>query len=196
MARFTSMEHLRFLLFDVHHVEELFTYDRFAHLDSEQAWMIIESASLFAEQEMFPWFREMDEQPAKYDGKGGVITHPQLRRIISKAAEQHWIGGSASFEHGGLQLPEMIFSTGHHLFQAANNGVQGYIGLSGGAAALITNFGTVEQIKTYVPKIFEGHWQGTLSHADPCPIHHVKHVCQPLMCLANKITPAVIIITK
>lgn len=167
MARFTSMEHLRFLLFDVHHVEELFTHERFAHLDSEQAWMIIESAKLFAEQEMFPWFKEMDETPAKYDGKGGVITHPQIKTIIRKAAEQHWIGGSALFEHGGLQLPEMIFSSGHHLFQAANNGVEGYISLSAGAAALITHFGTAGQIATYVPKIFEGHWQGTMALTEP-----------------------------
>ncbi len=167
MARFTSMEHLRFLLFDVHHIEELFTHAHFAHLDAEQAWMIIESAKQLAEQEMFPYFKEMDEAPAKYDGKGGVITHPQLKTIIRKAAEQHWIGGSALFEHRGLQLPEMIFSTGHHLFQAANNGIEGYIGLSSGAAGLITSFGSAEQIATYVPNIFEGRWQGTMALTEP-----------------------------
>ena len=167
MARFTSMEHLKFLLFDVHHAEELFTYEQFAHLDAEQAWMIIESAKLFAEQEMFPYFKAMDETPAKYDGKGNVLTHPQLKRIIKMAAEQNWIGGSALFEHGGMQLPEMVASTGHHLFQAANNGVEGYLGLSSGSAGLITNFGTRQQIDTYVPKIFEGHWQGTMALTEP-----------------------------
>jgi butyryl-CoA dehydrogenase len=53
------------------------------------------------------------------------------------------------------------------LFQAANNGVEGYLGLSGGSAGLITNFGTKEQIETYVPKIFEGHWQGTMALTEP-----------------------------
>lgn len=167
MARFTSMEHLRFLLFDVHRVEELFSHERFSHLDGEQAWMIIESAKLLAEQEMFPYFKEMDASPAQYDGKGGVRTHPQLQTIIRKAAEQHWIGGYASFEHGGMQLPEMIFSTGHHLFQAANNGVEGYTGLSAGAAGLITSFGSAEQIATYVPRIFSGEWQGTMALTEP-----------------------------
>ena len=167
MARFTSMEHLKFLLFDVHCVEELFAYERFAHLDAEQAWMIIDSARLLAEQEMFPYFKAMDETPARYDGKGGVKTHPQLQNIIRKAAEQGWIGGYASFEHGGMQLPEMIFSTGHHLFQAANNGVEGYTGLSSGSAGLIINFGSAEQIATYVPKIFAGEWQGTMALTEP-----------------------------
>lgn len=167
MAAFTSMEHLRFLLTDVHSLASVLAYDKFKHLDTEQCWMMLEAAKLFAEMEMYPWFREMDETPAKYDGKGGVITHPQLKIIFQKAAEQGWIGGNASFEQGGLQLPEMIFSTGHHLFQAANNGVQGYLGLSGGAAALITHFGNEEQIAAFVPPIFEGRWQGTMALTEP-----------------------------
>ncbi len=167
MARYTSMEFLRFLLFDTHHVETIFQYEKYAHLDVEQAWMIIESAKLFADQEMYPYFKILDEQPAVYDGKGGVKTHPQLKKIIQGAAAQSWIGGAAKFEHGGLQLPEMIFNTGHHIFQAANNSVQGYLGLSTGSADLITSFGNQEQIDTYVPPIYEGRWQGTMALTEP-----------------------------
>lgn len=167
MAPYTSMELIRYLLFDVHHLETLFEYERFSHLDAEQAWMIIESAKLLADQEMFPYFKELDENPATYDGKGGVKTHPQLKKIIQTAAAQSWIGGAAKFEHGGLQLPEMIFNTGQHLFQAANNSVQGYIGLSTGSADLITSFGTKEQIDIYVPPIYEGRWQGTMALTEP-----------------------------
>ena len=167
MANYTSMEHLKFLLKDVHQLKDLFQHERFAHLDEEQAWMIIESAKLLADQTMYPVFKEMDVHPATYDGKGGVTTHPQLKTIMLQAAEQHWIGGNASFEHGGLQLPEMIFNTGHHLFQAANNSVAGYLGLSGGAAGLITSFGDDEQIKRFVPPIFEGKWQGTMALTEP-----------------------------
>ena len=38
MARYTSMELLRYLLFDVHQVNSLFKSDKFSHLDAEQAW--------------------------------------------------------------------------------------------------------------------------------------------------------------
>lgn len=167
MARYTSMELIRYLLFDVHHLETLFESEKFSHLDAEQAWMIIESAKLLADQEMFPYFKELDEHPATYDGKGGVKTHPQLKKIIQTAAAQSWIGGAAKFEHGGMQLPEMIFNTGQHIFQAANNSVQGYIGLSTGSADLITSFGTKEQIDNYVPHIYEGRWQGTMALTEP-----------------------------
>jgi butyryl-CoA dehydrogenase len=161
------MEFLRFILFEVHHVETLFEYEKFSHLDSEQAWMILESAKQFADQEMFPYFKIFDENPASYDGNGGVKTHPQLKKIIQGAAAQSWIGGSAKFEHGGLQLPEMIFNTGHHIFQAANNSVQGYLGLSTGSADLINSFGNQLQIETYVPPIYEGRWQGTMALTEP-----------------------------
>ena len=138
MARYTNMDFLKFLLFEVHPIKDLFQYERFAHLDEEQTWMMIESAKLLADQEMAPYFKDMDENPVKYDGNGNVLTHPCLKRIITESASQGWIGASANFEHGGMQLPEMIFSTAHHIFQAANNGVEGYLGLSAGAAGLIT----------------------------------------------------------
>jgi alkylation response protein AidB-like acyl-CoA dehydrogenase len=167
MARYTSMEFLRFILFEVHHVETLFELENFSHLDREQAWMIVESAKQLADQEMFPYFKILDEHPATYDGNGGVKTHPQLKKIIQGAAAQSWIGGSAKFEHGGMQLPEMIFNTGHHIFQAANNSVQGYLGLSTGSADLINSFGSQSQIDTYVPPIYEGRWQGTMALTEP-----------------------------
>ena len=163
MARYTSMEHLKFLLQDVHNLQELFALEHFAHLNWEQAWMIIESAKLLADRDMAPYFKAMDENPARYDGKGRVVTHPQLKTIIRQAAEQGWIGGAAKFEHGGLQLPMMVYNAGQHIFQAANNGCQGYFSLSAGAAALITSFGNPEQIKKFVPKVYEGEWQATMA---------------------------------
>ncbi len=165
--RYTSLEHIKFLLQEVHQVNDLFSLPHFAHLNWEEAWMLIESAKQFADRNMAPYFKEMDEQPAKYDGQGGVKTHPQLKNIIKQGAEQGWIGGSAQFEHGGMQLPIMIFNAAHHIFMAANNGCQGYMSLSGGAAALIISFGSEEQIKRFVPKIFAGQWQGTMALTEP-----------------------------
>ncbi len=167
MSAYTSMAHLKFLLQEVHKVNDLFAFEKFSHLNWEQAWMMVESAKMLADRDMAPYFKAMDEAPAKYDGKGGVTTHPQLKRIIQQAAEQGWIGGAAKFEHGGLQLPMMIYNAGQHIFQAANNGCQGYFSLSAGAAALITSFGSDQQIKAFVPNIYEGRWQATMALTEP-----------------------------
>jgi butyryl-CoA dehydrogenase len=167
MASYTNLDHLRFLLQEVHPIEPLFQLSRFAHLDWSQSWMMVESAKSLADRHMAPYFREMDTQGVSYDGKGGVKTHPQLRNIMLQAGEHGWINGAASFDVGGLQLPLMIFNAGHHIFQAANNGCQGYFSLTSGAAALITSFGTRKQIDTFVPKMFEGRWQGTMALTEP-----------------------------
>ena len=60
-------------------------------------------------------------------------------------------------------MPEMVYNAGQHLFQAANNGTQGYLALTTGSARLITTFGTQALIDTYVPHLFEGRWQGTMA---------------------------------
>ncbi len=166
MSTYTSLDHLKFLLKEVHPIEPLFALSRFSHLNWEQSWMVVESAKLLADRDMAPYFKEMDRQPAAYDGKGGVRTHPQFITIIREAAEQGWIRGAAKFEHGGLQLPMMVYNAGQHVFQAANNNC-GYFGLTAGAAGLITSFGNEQQIKTFVPAMFDGRWQGTMALTEP-----------------------------
>jgi len=167
MARYILMEHVKFLLQEVHTLNDLFSYDKFHHLDWEQSWMIVESAKQLADRDMAPYSRAIDEKGVTYDGKGGVTTHPQLRNIIRNSAEQGWIGGAASIENGGLQLPMMIFNAGHHIFTAANNGATGYLILTAGSAALINTFGTREQHDKFVPKMYAGDWQGTMALTEP-----------------------------
>lgn len=167
MARYTSMEHLRFLLFEVHGVQDLFSYNYFSHLDREQVALMIDSAKALADRDMYPYFREMDEQGVHYAGDGVVWSHPQLKTIIQNAAEQSWVSGEFPFDLGGLQLPQMVYNAAHHIFQAANNGTQGYISLTTGAARLIHNYGTPEQAATYLPPMFDGRWQGTMALTEP-----------------------------
>lgn len=167
MPRYVHMEHLKFLLQEVHGLNDLFSHNKFNHLNWEQAWMMVESAKRLADRDMAPYFRVMDEEPAKYDGQGGVKTHPQLRNIIRNSAEQGWIGGGAKEEHGGMQLPMMIFNTAHFIFSAANNGGVGYLGLTAGSAALINSFGTRAQHDMFVPKMYGGEWQGTMALTEP-----------------------------
>lgn len=167
MAQYTHMEHLKFLLQEVHGISDLFALEKFSHLNWEQAWMIVESARQLADRDMFPYFRIMDEQHAQYDGKGGVKTHPQLKTIIRNGAKQDWIGGAAKLDHGGMQLPMMIFNAGHHIFTTANNGATGYLVLTAGAAALINSFGNKEQHDRFVPRMFSGEWQGTMALTEP-----------------------------
>ncbi len=164
--QYVSMENLRFLLYEVHGAEDLFAYRRFADFDRESADMMIDAAKELADKELFPYFKEMDEKPVYYEN-GKVISHPQLKNIVTKAAEGGWMAATADERHGGMQTPEMIYSAAMHIFKAANNGSQGYIGLTVGASRLITSFGDQALIDAYLPKMFAGKWQGTMALTEP-----------------------------
>jgi alkylation response protein AidB-like acyl-CoA dehydrogenase len=167
MSRYVNMEHVRFLLQEVHALNDLFIHKKYNHLNWEDAWMMAEAAKQLADRDMYPHYREMDTHNVQYDGNGHVKTHPQLKTIIRNGAEQGWISGSAKLEHGGMQLPMMLFNTAHHIFHSANNGAVGYMGLTAGAAALINSFGTKEQHDFFVPKMYAGQWQGTMALTEP-----------------------------
>ncbi|MCA6433716.1 MAG: hypothetical protein IM574_08920, partial [Cytophagales bacterium] len=62
--RYTSIEHTKFLLQEVHHVKDVFALSHFSHLNWEEAWMMIESAKLLADRDMAPYFKAMDAEPA------------------------------------------------------------------------------------------------------------------------------------
>ena len=164
--QYMSMDNLRFLLHNVHTVSDLLTRERFADFDKESIDMMLDAAKDIADQEMFPVFREMDEQPAYYED-GKIITHPKLGRILKIAAENGWIGSHFDYDHGGSQMPKMVYGAANHIFEAANNHIPGYLGLTTGAASLIKSFGSQELIDTYLPNMIAGKWMGTMALTEP-----------------------------
>lgn len=165
-ANYMSMDHLRFLLFHVHDITALLQNKRFQDYDKDGIGIILNAAKDMADQELFPYFQEMDEQPVHYkDGK--VIVHPQIEKIIQLAAENGWIGTWFDADKGGMQMPKTVFNAANHIFQAANNSVVGYLGLTTGSASLINTFGSQELQDTYVPNMLAGKWMGTMALTEP-----------------------------
>lgn len=164
--QYMSMDTLRFLLYEVHQVSELFESGRFEDYDQAGTDMLLQSFKDFADQELFPYFKEMDEQPVKFED-GRVIVHPQLKKIYQKAVELGWVGASYDYEHGGMQLPSTLYSAIEQIIVAANNNPVGYMGLTTGAGKLIVNYGNQSLIDTYIPKMMEGKWSGTMALTEP-----------------------------
>jgi alkylation response protein AidB-like acyl-CoA dehydrogenase len=55
----------------------------------------------------------------------------------------------------------------NHIIESANNHIPGYLGLTSGAAHLITNFGSDDLKQKFVPKMLSGHWGGTMALTEP-----------------------------
>ena len=165
--QYISLENLRFLLYEVHTIQDLLQYKRYEHIGGiEEINGLINSAKSIADKEMFPFFKAMDENPVVYkDGK--IRSHPQLKNIFKAVADAGWFSSVSALEHGGLQLPFMLYSAAHLIFEAANSSAQGYIGVSTGALELIETFGSKELNDAYIPNMFAGKWQGTMALTEP-----------------------------
>ncbi len=166
MPPYVSLDLLRFLLFEAHRIQDQFADARFAHLDESAIDLVLQAAKDWADVELYPYFRAMDEQPAQWQA-GRVQTHEQVGRVLRGAGDNGWIGARDDFERGGLQMPETVYAAIHCIFEAANNSAQGYLGLTGAAARLIAAFGSPEQISTYVLPMYAGQWQGTMALTEP-----------------------------
>lgn len=160
------MDTLKFLLFDVHKVQDLLKFERFADYDEDSMNILLESAKTWADQDFYPYYKEMDEKPVYYkDDK--VYSHPILKKIFKDAGENSWIGTYFDYEDGGMQMPHSLANATNHIIEAANNHIPGYLGLTSGAAHLIASFGTDALKKTFIPNMLAGKWGGTMALTEP-----------------------------
>ncbi len=166
MARYMCMDTLKFLLFDVHKIQELLKYERFSEFDIESFNILLDSARSWADQDFYPYYREMDEKPVYYkDGK--TYSHPILKKIFAQAGENGWLGTYFDHEDGGMQMPHTLANATNHIFEAANNHIPGYMGLTSGAAHLIANFGNDALKQRFIPHMLSGKWGGTMALTEP-----------------------------
>ncbi|HMP31196.1 MAG TPA: acyl-CoA dehydrogenase N-terminal domain-containing protein, partial [Saprospiraceae bacterium] len=117
MAEYMSMEHLKFLLHEVHNVEEVFAFSRYQDFDKDSVDILLDTAKSWADQDWFPFIKEMDDKPAYFkDGK--VFSHPQLKKIFKDGGENGWIGMYFDHEHGGMQVPMTVGLAITHILEA------------------------------------------------------------------------------
>mgnify|MGYP001175501156 CR=1 FL=1 len=166
MAQYMCMDTLKFLLWDVHNAQNLLGRERFSGFEKNDWEMLLDAAKTWADQDFYPYYREMDEKPVYFkDGK--IYSHPILKKIFRDAGENGWLGMYFDAEDGGIQLPHAIANATNHIFEAANNHIPGYLGLTSGAAHLIASFGSAELKEKFIPNMLNGSWGGTMALTEP-----------------------------
>ena len=91
--------------------------------------MFLESTKDFADRELFPYIKEMDEKPA-YHKDGKVYVHSQVETMMKKGGELGFISASFDYDIGGMQIPLMAHTAAIYILDAANNHLPGYAGLT------------------------------------------------------------------
>ncbi|MBU2914585.1 acyl-CoA dehydrogenase [Reichenbachiella agariperforans] len=166
MAEYYSRRNLEFLLTEVFDIEDVLKLGVYKKHDLDSIRMMLDSADQLAQNELHPYFKEMDQQEPRLEG-GKVKVHPQVRSMMKKFGEGGWISASSGPAFGGMDLPIMISSAANYIFGAANFSASVFPQLSTGVARLIEQYGSDFLKHTYVPNLYNGAWQGTMAMTEP-----------------------------
>ncbi len=96
-----------------------------------------------------------------------VICPPEFRKAFKQYGEDGWTAAARDLEYGGQGFPHMMRIVVNDLMYGACQSFNMAPSLTHGAAHLVESFGTKALKETYVPKMFDGTWAGTMCLTEP-----------------------------
>ncbi len=128
---------------------------------------IMEEAAKFAENELAPLNQVGDREGCTRDDEGNVTTPTGFKEAYAQYVEGGWPTMTSPVEYGGQGMPTSLGSAIQEVAQQANWSWSMYPGLSHGAKHTIEEWGSEEQKQTYLTKLVEGSWTGTMCLTEP-----------------------------
>ena len=159
---------VRFTLFEMLELEKLNRFDAFKDFDRSVYEDTLELAEKIAVQQFYPSNADGDKTGLKFDAKSGEVKVPEsLRKGYNAYVEAGFHSLALPQSEGGMGFPSSVSMACAEYFNAGNTALNMYGGSITGAMALIMNFGTDELKQTYLPKMLEGKWGGTMCLTEP-----------------------------
>ncbi|WP_208349706.1 acyl-CoA dehydrogenase C-terminal domain-containing protein [Pseudaestuariivita rosea] len=156
---------MQFVLHDVLQVSEQST-PGYADLDRDFTSAILEEAGKVSVEVLAPLNPVGDEEGCHLEN--GVVRTPKgFKAAYDQMVEGGWLGLDADPEYGGQGMPFVLGSAVGEMFTASNMAFNMYQGLTHGAYSAIHEHGSDQQKATYLPKMIEGTWTGTMNLTEP-----------------------------
>ncbi|MDX1464571.1 MAG: acyl-CoA dehydrogenase C-terminal domain-containing protein [Halomonas sp.] len=127
---------------------------------------ILEEGARFAREVLLPLNQSGDREGCRLEG-GEVKAPKGFKQAYAQYVEGGWPGLAAEAEHGGQGLPASLGMVLNEMICATNLAWGMYPGLSHGAADALRHHGSEAQKATYLTKLVEGTWTGTMCLTEP-----------------------------
>lgn len=157
---------LAFQLYELHDVESVLRFDRYADHSRETLQAALDLALKVAAEEFAPHARLVDEEEPTFEN-GRVEMRPEVRKALDVLKSTGLMAASQDYERGGMQLPAAVAQMCVGMLKGANVGTQGYAGLTIAAANLILAHGSDEQKSRYAEQMLAGRFLGTMCLTEP-----------------------------
>ncbi len=159
---------IRFALFDVLGVEQLFARLGYSDATRDVLDAVLDEAGRFTETVLAPLNSVGDEIGCSFDkASGEVTTPPGFQQAYTQFVEGGWTGLTASPDHGGQGLTHAVGVPLNEMINAANLAWGNFPLLSHGAVEALKHHGEDWQRKAFLKPIVEGRWTGTMCLTEP-----------------------------
>jgi alkylation response protein AidB-like acyl-CoA dehydrogenase len=155
-----------FVLHEQIQVEDLGKTELFADFNKKTVDMIVSEARNLAIKEILPTRELGDQEGCRFDN--GKVTVPEsFHRAYELLKEGEWTAMTEDPEWGGQGMPTTVALAASDYLVGANYGFMMYQGLTNGAGKLIESFGTEQQKRLFLNKMYSGEWTGTMLLTEP-----------------------------
>ena len=140
--------------------------EKYKEVSSELVKDILEEAAKINQNLILPLAKIGDENPAVLEN-GVVRTPPGYKEAYQKYIEDGWTSLSCDPKYGGQGIPKTVSAFFDEMLSSASLSFKLYSELSIGAYNCINHHASDEIKNTYLPKIVEGKWSGTMCLTEP-----------------------------
>jgi hypothetical protein len=155
----TDRRDIDFILYEQLDTEALLQEERYRGFSRKTLDMMINEARNFALKELLPVCAEGDRQGVTLDN--GVVTVPPcFQRAHKLYVEGSWTSLAEPEELGGQGLPPSVARAVQEYMVGANYTCVNYANFGHGTGKMIDLFGTPEQKRLFVKKLYTAQWTG------------------------------------
>jgi alkylation response protein AidB-like acyl-CoA dehydrogenase len=155
-----------FCMTELARLDEVTKIPGFEDFGAETAQAVLDECAKFNEGVVAPLNWEGDKAPSSW--KDGVVTTTAgFKEAFRQFGEGGWQGLQHPAEFGGQGLPKTIGAACIEMLNSANMSFALCPLLTDGAIEALLTAGSDEQKSTFIPKMVEGAWTGTMNLTEP-----------------------------